>query len=69
MSCHMLLSIFRHQPSARVAPLQSPILLVDNFNSMMVLMEVKHFCFPISYRSAGKPQQGTLHNLVHVQFP
>ena len=54
----MLLSIFRHRPSARVAPQQSPILLIDNFDSTFTVIEVKHYCFPIPYDQADHPVDG-----------
>ena len=41
MLYHMLLSIFRHRPSAQVAPQQSPILLIDNLDSTLTVIEVK----------------------------
>ena len=63
MSWHMLLSIFRHRPIARVAPQQSPILLIDNFDSTFTVIEVKHYCFPIPYRFVDTPQPVKHYNL------
>ena len=43
MNKYMLLSIFWHRPSARVAPQHCPILLDDNYNSILLTVQVKHF--------------------------
>jgi hypothetical protein len=66
---HILLSIFRHQPSARVAPQHCPILLIDNFNSMLVVIEVKHFYLPILYRFADTLQQAIHYSLKRELSP
>ncbi|MBA7633171.1 hypothetical protein ES703_40733 [subsurface metagenome] len=43
MAKHTPLSIFRHRPSAQVAPLQSLTLSVDIYNLTLAIIEVKHF--------------------------
>jgi hypothetical protein len=43
----MLLSISRHRPSARGAPLQSPILSADIYDSTLTIVGVKHFRPPV----------------------
>ncbi|MFC1678082.1 hypothetical protein ACFL3G_13615, partial [Planctomycetota bacterium] len=68
MSKHMLLSIFRHRPSARDAPQQSPILLIDNYDSTFTVTEVKHFYLPILYRFVDTLQQAIRHSLEHFKF-
>ena len=69
MSKHMLLSIFRHRPSARGAPQQSPILLIDNYDSTFTVIEVKHFYLPILYRFVDTLQQAIRHSLKYELSP
>ena len=69
MSKHMLLSIFRHRPSARGAPQQSPILLTDNYDSTFTVTEVKHFYLPILYRFVDTLQQAIRHSLRYELSP
>ena len=51
MAKHMPLSIFRHRPSAQVAPLQSLTLSVDIYNLTLAIIEVKHFYLSALHQS------------------
>ena len=51
MAKHMPLSIFRHRPSAQVAPLQSLTLSVDIYNLTLAIIEVKHFYLSARHQS------------------
>ena len=64
----MLLSISRHRPSARGAPLQSPILSIDSCDSTGLMKQINRSCPPVLDPSVDRTPPAAGYSLGYELF-